>query len=412
MVRNLSPTRRSLLIASAAAGLWPLASPAQDAPDLVLRDGPLILPPLKARRGEPFRLRVKNEKTEPTALHWRGLRLRNDMDGAAPLTQKPIAPGETFDIAFTPPDAGSFLCHANWRENSGRQIADGLIFPFIVEDDKDPSVDLDLICLLQDKVLDEKSAPHVLINGSDQPLAYDLRPGSRLRLRLISASTQRMMSVSLDGARSFVAAMDGQPCGLFEPERQTVPLAPAQRYDLFFDLPREAGQKIALNVRLLGQETDKALTLALLQTIGEALNAREPFTGLPLNPQLPEKIALQRATRRDLTLERAANGGWRINGAAADIFTPTPLVSVKKGTPIVLGFINKTGRPQLLHPHGHVMRHIHLYDDGWDPYWRDTILVPEGRTMRVAFVAENPGRWAISGGLDGRDGPIGWFEVT
>ncbi len=412
MVRNLSPTRRSLLIASVTAGLWPRASSAQEAPDLVLRDGPLILPPLKARRGEPFRLRIKNDKREPTALHWRGVRLRNDMDGAAPLTQKPIAPGETFDVAFTPPDTGTFLCHANVRENAGAQIADGLIFPFIVEDDKDPNVDLDLIFLLQDKVLDEKSAPRLLINGSEQPLAYDLRPGTRLRLRLASASTQRMMSITLDGARSFVAAIDGQPCGLFEPDRQTVPLAPAQRYDLFFDLPREVGQKILLNARLLGHDTGKPITLAVLQTVGEALDAREAFTGLPPNPRLPEQIALQRATRRDLTLERTPQGGWLVNGAPADHFAPSPLLSVKKGTPIALGFINKTGRPQLIHPHGHVMRNIHLYDDGWDPYWRDTIIVPDGRTMRVAFVADNPGRWAISGGMDGRDGPLVWFEVT
>jgi FtsP/CotA-like multicopper oxidase with cupredoxin domain len=355
---------------------------------------------------------VKNEKTEPTALHWRGLRSRNDMDGAAPLTQKPIAPGETVDIAFTPPDAGSFLCHANWRENSGRQIADGLIFPFIVEDEKDPFVDLDLICVLQDKLSDEDSAPRLLINGSDQPLTRELRPGARLRLRLFSASTQRMMSVTLEGARSFVAAMDGQPCGLFEPERQTVPLAPAQRYDLFFDLPRQEGQNVTLSLRVLGHHFDKPTAMAVLRTRGVALDAREPFKGLPANPLLPEKIALQRATRRDLTLGRAPQGGWLLNDAPADSFGPNPLVSVKKGTPIVLGFINKTGRPQLIHPHGHVMRHIHLYDDGWDPYWRDTIIVPEGRTMRVAFVADNPGSWAISGGLDGRDGPLVWFKVT
>ena len=412
MVRYLSPTRRSLLKGSLAVTLLPLSLQAQEATDLVLRDGPLILPPLKAKRGESFRLRVKNEKREPTALHWRGVRLRNDMDGAAPLTQKPITPGEIAEIAFTPPDAGSFLCHANWRENSGRQIADGLIFPFIVEDEKDPAVDLDLICLLQDKTSEGKAPSRLLINGSDQPLTHDLRPGTRLRLRLFSASTQRMMSVTLDGARSFVAAIDGQPCGLFEPERQTVPLAPAQRYDLFCDLPREEGQKIVLNVRDLGNDTDKPTMLAVLRTMGEALEERAPFTGLPANPLLPEKIALQRATRRDLTLGRAPKGGWLINGAPADSFGPTPLLSVKKGTPIVLGFINKTGRPQLIHTHGHVMRHIHLYDDGWDPYWRDTIIVPEGRTMRVAFVADNPGSWAISGGMDGHDGPLVWFKVT
>ena len=412
MVKKASPTRRSVLAGSLAATLLPVRGMAQETPDLILRDGPLILSALKAKRGESFRLRIKNERQESTALHWRGLRLRYEMDGAAPLTQKPIAPGETYDMAFTPPDAGTFLCHANLRENAGSQIADGLIFPFIVEDDKDPNVDLDLICLIQDKRADEKSPVHLRINGGEHTLAHDLRPGTRMRLRLLSASTQRMMSITLEGARSFVAAIDGQPCGMFEPERQTLPLAPAQRYDLFFDLPRATGQKIALLGRVLGQDKEPAQTLATFHTIGEPLEARAEFLGLPPNPLLPEQIALQRATRRDLVLERGAQSNWLINGTPADTFAPAPLFSVKRGSPVVLGFINKTGRRQLIHPHGHVLRHIHLFDDGWDPYWRDTIIVPDGRTMRVAFVADNPGRWAISGGMDGRDGPLTWFEVT
>jgi len=32
--------------------------------------------------------------------------------------------------------------------------------------------------------------------------------------------------------------------------------------------------------------------------------------------------------------------------------------------------------------------------------------------MRIAFVADNPGRWAITGGMDRRDGPLVWFAVT
>jgi FtsP/CotA-like multicopper oxidase with cupredoxin domain len=412
MVKQTSPTRRSILAAGLCASVFPVSAQAQNRPDLILRAGLLSLPPIKAKRGEMFRLRVRNERREATALHWRGMRLPNAMDGAAPLTQKPIANGETFEIAFTPPDAGSFLCHANWRETSGKQMADGLIFPFIVEDEKDPPVDLDLFCLLQDNIKAERSAPHISINGAEQGPAHDLRPSSRVRLRLASASTQRMMSVALEGAKCVVAAIDGQPCGLFEPEKQTLPLAPAQRYDLFFDLPREAGQKVSLQLRALAEDTKAARALATFHTMGDAFPAHPPFAGLPANPLLPEQIPLQRATRRDLVLELAPQGGWLINGAPADTFAPAPLFSVKKGTPVVLGFLNKTGRPQLIHPHGHVMRHIHLFDDGWDPYWRDTILVPDRRTMRVAFVADNPGRWAISSGLDGRDGPVTWFDVS
>ena len=412
MVKNATFTRRSVLSATLWAGLVPLRAQAQMAPNLVLQDGPMTLPPLKAKRGEIFQLRVKNERREPTALHWRGLRLRNDMDGGAPLTQKPIAPGDMFDIAFTPPDAGTFLCHANWRENAARQIADGVIFPVIVEDDTDPAVELDLICLLQEKMEHATSSPRMTINGADGALAHDLRPGARVRLRLISGSTQRMMSVALEGATSKVAAIDGQPCGLFEPERQTLPLAPGQRYDLFVDLPRMAKQEVSLHLRSLGSDTTMGRLLAVMRTSGEPVAERATFEGLAPNPLLPEKIALQNATRRDLVLTRDASAGWQINGASAESFAPEPLFSVKRGTPVALGFINKTGQPQLIHLHGHVLRHIHLFDDGWDPYWRDTVIVPDGRTIRVAFVADNPGRWPLTGGMDGRDGLTGWFEVT
>jgi FtsP/CotA-like multicopper oxidase with cupredoxin domain len=34
-------------------------------------------------------------------------------------------------------------------------------------------------------------------------------------------------------------------------------------------------------------------------------------------------------------------------------------------------------------------------DDGWEPYWRDNVLIAPGKTSHVAFVADNPGHWPI-----------------
>ena len=69
---------------------------------------------------------------------------------------------------------------------------------------------------------------------------------------------------------------------------------------------------------------------------------------------------------------------------------------------------------QPIHVHGHVMRQLHLLDDGWEPYWRDTVLVPPGKTVRVAFVADNPGRWMIESALPDWTAAGLWtfFEVT
>ena len=79
----------------------------------------------------------------------------------------------------------------------------------------------------------------------------------------------------------------------------------------------------------------------------------------------------------------------------------------------MLALVNATAWPQVLHVHGHDVRLLHPLDDGWEPYWQDTVTVPEGRTLRIAFVADNPGRWLIgSTVLERLDaGLSAWFEV-
>ncbi len=369
-------------------------------------------PVLRVKLGEEVALRLANELETPLALHWRGVRLANAMDGAVPLTQAAIATGGSFDIAFTPPDAGTFLYHPSVRTQAAAQMARGLAGLLIVEEPKPPVVDLDLALLLADWVEPDTSSPRVLANGALDTDPIALAPGARIRLRLASASTRRMMAIGVEGARVQVAAIDGQPCDLFEPVRQTLPLAPGARYDVFFDLPAQENGDTKLLLRGMSGAPDSSRTLVTFTTTGAARPALPPLENLPANPRLPEKIALEKSKRIDLTIEGEATQGWRINGAPATDLPAKPLFAVKRGGPVTLGFINRTAAPQLMHVHGHVLRHMHLLDDGWEPYWRDSVIVPEGRTIRTAFVADNPGKWLIAGGFGVGDGPAGWFEVS
>jgi len=62
---------------------------------------------------------------------------------------------------------------------------------------------------------------------------------------------------------------------------------------------------------------------------------------------------------------------------------------------------------------GHVARLLHPKDDGWVPYWVDVVLVAPGATERIAFIADNPGRWLFGGRVLEHlaGGQFGWFEV-
>ena len=54
--------------------------------------GPLI----EARVGDTLVVHFTNRLTEPTTIHWHGLRVPADMDGS-PRSQQPVAPGGSFE---------------------------------------------------------------------------------------------------------------------------------------------------------------------------------------------------------------------------------------------------------------------------------------------------------------------------
>lgn len=73
-------------------------------------------PTIEVTEGDRVRLYVTNKLPEPTTVHWHGVILPNGMDGVAGLTQRAIAPGETFLYEFTFKNAGTFMYHPHFDE--------------------------------------------------------------------------------------------------------------------------------------------------------------------------------------------------------------------------------------------------------------------------------------------------------
>ena len=220
-----------------------------------------------------------------------------------------------------------------------------------------------------------------------------------------------------------MAAVDGQPTDTFEPLRSTLPFSPGNRYDLVVEVPEEAGASGRV-VGLIGPG------LPLVEIVANAETRRTglpPIQALTPNAALPPAIRLQDALRRDVVIAGGARPGadgrsaydgdpkriWTVNGVGGSARTP-PLFTARRGQPVVLAVNNQTPFVQPIHLHGHVFRLLHPYDDGWEPYWLDTIQIPANRTLRIAFNADNPGRWAVSAAVLERfdTGLWTWFEVT
>jgi FtsP/CotA-like multicopper oxidase with cupredoxin domain len=453
----MTPTRRAVLGGGLAAAAWrlagahgqslatgpdgfrpfeaapsrlPLAPPPAEPAETLSYAGQSPGPVLRLKKGEELKLRIANRLSEPTALSFPGLRTANASAGYGGLTGPRLAPSASADVRFAPPDSGFnlYLPHAGGTDAA--QQGRGLFGPIVVEEAEAPDVDQDVVVVLSDWSVDERgqikddfSDPAftraagrkcglVFANTKAAPFELAVRPGARVRLRLGNAATARLTNVGIDGAKTFIVAVDGQPSEPFEPLRSQFPMGPGARFELMFDMPRQSGATVKFVLRGdMGAPDQPFVTIA---TEGEPVAERSAPPRLPPNPLLPAEIALEASRRYDVTIAGGGAAPFTLNNATFIDWSPKPAFIIPRGAPSVFAIANKTAVVQAMRLGGHVARLLHSMDDGWEPYWRDTILVQPGRTAHVAFVADNPGKWPIESAIpEHRAAGVGaWFQVA
>lgn len=417
-------------------------------------DGLCPGPTLRVRQGDELKVRLVNELDQATVIHWHGMRIPNAMDGVPHLTQDPVQPGESFDYRFTPPDAGTFWYHTHF--GSSEQLARGLYGVVIVEERTPVTVDRDLVLVVDDwRLTDDghlstnfgnvhdammagRLGQYITLNSEDT-LDLPVKTNERLRLRIVNTANARIFQLRIAQHVARVMAVDGQPCPPEIARNGVLRLAPGTRIDLFLDATLEPGARAPIMVDdLRGGE----LRLGdLVYEAGAPLRETplaEPGP-LPGNP-LPDKLDLADALKVDLPLDggamammmaRGMRGGmgpgrfeghglpqrqriWALAGIASTGHDGPPLFTVKRGRTVVLEFTNRTAFPHAMHVHGHHFRQFARGGDGFAPYWLDTVTVDVERSERVAFVADNPGKWMLHCHMIEHmvAGMSAWFEVT
>ena len=383
-------------------------------------------------------------------MHVHGLRSDNGAEGMPGLGGAAVADGANRTLRLRANDAGAFLYLPVLQGKTSEHQDRGLAGMLIVDEPNPQAIDLETVAILDDirlnaeGVLEENFGARVeaarfgrlgntlTTNGKIAPDVVVARPNARVRLRLASVANARIMPMKFEGGRQTVVAIDGQACDPFDPLKRTVVLLPGSRYELMLDMPSAAGQEAAVLVDL-----GTLYKVLIFKTEGEPLPQRPPVEPLPAN-DVPPAIRLQNAARAEVAisggLPRPPTGAsgplpseeelarqfpdkmkiWSINNGFNSGFSGKPVLTVKRGTPVVLALTNRSAWPQVLTVHGHVFRLLHPLDDGWEPYFLDTIHLPAMTTSRIAFDAANPGKWAIRSTIAEHydSGVATWFEVT
>ena len=118
--------------------------------------------------------------------------------------------------------------------------------------------------------------------------------------------------------------------------------------------------------------------------------------------------------QRKLATKAGEAAIWTVNGVSGFELPKKPLLVARRGSPVTLAFKNASTELAAFRLHGFAMRLLHDLDDGWEPYWRDSVLVPPGITHHAAFLADRPGRWLIESPFfdQAAGGLRAWFEIT
>ncbi|NUR86218.1 MAG: multicopper oxidase family protein [Nonomuraea sp.] len=384
-------------------------------------DDTLPGPTIRATAGRTVRARLVNDLPEATTVHWHGIRIAADMDGAPGLSQRPTQPGDTFDYVFTVPDPGTYFYHSHVGMQSDR----GLYGPLVVADPHEPlDYDQEFTVMLDDwldgvngtaddalrrvntlphdetltsHLLGGTSGhvryPYYLVNGhtAESPTTFVSRPRTRVRFRVINASADTAFRVALGGHRLTITHTDGFPC---EPVTvDTFVIGMGERYDFLVTLEAGAFPLMAMAEGKAGR------AFAVVRTTHGARRPSPDGKVPELDRRKLEYQDLQarrsdrlRAPSRTVTVkmgwrETSHGSQWTLNGKLGD----DPLrLQVDRGETIRIVLHNDTHMWHPMHLHGHTFQ-VRTTERGGPR--KDTVNVMPYKKVNIDVHANNPGEW-------------------
>ncbi len=258
--------------------------------------GPLIA----VSRGSTVTIRLQNDLTVPTTVHWHGIRLENQFDGVPDAAHPAVAPGKSFIYRVRFPDEGLFWYHPHVREDIQQDLGlYGNIFVAPRGAPAKPGPDENFLILDDLLVGNAGLVPYgaetpthaamgrfgnvMLVNG-ETSWSASARAGEVMRLRLTNVANTRTFNLSFSPSAEL--RVTGSDLGEFaEPQQaENVVIAPAERYTVEVRFAKPGRYALLNRVRaidhLYGRFFDAVDTLGVV-TVAPGLAGASPVRGLP-----------------------------------------------------------------------------------------------------------------------------------
>ncbi len=245
-------------------------------------NGQISAPTLYFTEGDTAEIHVRNTLKTETSLHWHGLLLPNRMDGVPYLTTAPIKAGETAIYTFPILQSGTYWYHSH----TGLQEQSGMYGSLIIHKRNEPPMK-EYVLLLSDWTNERPSEVHrslraandwymikkgatqnywealetgnlgvklknewkrmhamdvsdvyydaMLANGKQSTEFPSLKPGEKIRLRVINGSSSTYFWLQFAGGKMSVVASDGIDVVPVEVDRMIIGVA--ETFDVVVSIP-------------------------------------------------------------------------------------------------------------------------------------------------------------------------------
>ena len=456
--------RRTLLKAAGAASLigaaprtlWAAAPEATGKPDYTLRIGTGLVqlapshivsttlyngqfpgPLLRFKEGQRTTVDVYNDTDTPELVHWHGLMIPVDVDGAAEEGTPYVPPHGMRRISFVPQPAGFRFYHTHVVAGAdlNRGTYTGQAGPLYIEPANNPGAyDREVFLVLKefepsfsrggDMAMDVlagepieelqdagKRAEEKFKGPKGYEVGYELfsingkmlgqgepirvQQGERVLFHVLNASAGEIRSLALPGHSFKIVALDGNPV----PTQAEVPL-------LWLGTAERISALVEMNhpgVWVMGDLADEDRKRGMGIVVEYAGAPGEPQWVKP-EPYVWDYTLFGRAEASPATpdekltftivKQNGALGGfnrWTLNGEAFSMETMKPMVMVEKGQRYRLKFRNASDDIHPLHLHRHSFEVVTVGGKPTAGVIKDVVMVGGYQEVEFDFVADNPG---------------------
>jgi FtsP/CotA-like multicopper oxidase with cupredoxin domain len=369
-------------------------------------------PLLRFREGKPVTIDVTNHTSSDEVVHWHGLFLPSDVDGAMEEGTPMIPSGGKARYTFTPSPAGFrwYHTHTFAGEDLKKGQYSGQHGFLLIEPRENPArYDQELFLALHD--WDGKMAGsgdgsmnpeyrYSTINGrmlgASEPLR--VREGHHVLFHILNSSASDVHWVALAGHQFRVIALDGNPV----PTPQLVPmlrLAPAERICALVEMSnpgvwvlgeirkhiQAAGMGIVIEYANRSGNPEWQQPQSLDWNYHQFAN-QLPASGDAKEPSEPIDISLVFESR---FAGHGAPDHWMINGKS---YPKTDAVALTRGQRYRLQFKNHSSDDHPVHLHRHTFELRNLPSKlGIQGIMKDVVLVEANTQVDVEFTANHPG---------------------